>query len=139
MRILARETLVEEAFEATGPVFIVVPVQVVVAHLVHHNSHYQAGLTRFGGGGAGLGGKRRYEAQEQCCEENGFFHGKKFDVCTSLFYPIRQEHIRILTAPIEAVGGEHKFFAIGREHREPVEHFVESDLLEPGAVQIDGK
>ena len=81
MRVLAGEAFAEEAFEAARSVFVVIPVQVVIAHLVHYDPHHQAGLAGFGGGGGtGLGGKRRREGQEQRCEQDGFSHGKKFSV-----------------------------------------------------------
>ena len=39
-------------------------------------------------------------------------------------------------APIIAVGGKNQLLAVEREHGECVEHFVECDLLQPGAIQV---
>src|SRR5690606_32401523 len=56
-----------------------------------------------------------------------------------LFDPIRDEDVRFAAFLRVAVRGKNELRAVGREHREPVEAFVERDLFESGSVQVDDR
>jgi hypothetical protein len=56
--------LPEEAFETLVPVFIPVAVQVIIAHLVYHDAHYQLGPHK-PSLGPGVSGDGQQHAQEQ--------------------------------------------------------------------------